>query len=258
VGSRRLRELLPVLQLRSGDKLGRRLRRVTRQLGDVRELDVLSMVIDELGLSRPHEQRALGLVKTEVERARDAARNKLQGSGVAAEAQHVADKLAEVLKHLGHDRDHEDDRTWRWVLEARVARRATAFERAMDAAGSVYLPERLHAVRIALKKLRYGAELAAEAIGRPDRKTLQALKKAQGLLGRMHDLQVLIDRVRSVQAALAPPDLNRWRDLDRLIRTLERSCRKLHAHYVRDRSKFVELSGRLAARSADSRSRKAG
>ena len=32
-------------------------------------------------------------------------------------------------------------------------------------AGAVYLPERLHAVRIAMKKLRYAMELAAEAAG---------------------------------------------------------------------------------------------
>ena len=36
---------------------------------------------------------------------------------------------------------------------------------ALDDAGAVYLPERLHAVRIALKKLRYALEARAEASG---------------------------------------------------------------------------------------------
>src|ERR1043165_3708140 len=50
VASRRLRELVPILQLEAGltRKLGRRLRRITKQLGAVRELDVLLLLIDEL------------------------------------------------------------------------------------------------------------------------------------------------------------------------------------------------------------------
>src|SRR5438045_809149 len=50
VASRRLREILPVLQLKPqlADRLGRRLKKVTAQLGEVRELDVLSTLIHEL------------------------------------------------------------------------------------------------------------------------------------------------------------------------------------------------------------------
>jgi hypothetical protein len=40
---------------------------------------------------------------------------------------------------------------------------------------------------------------------------VHALKRVQGLLGRMHDLQVLIERVREVQASLTPPSLAAWR-----------------------------------------------
>src|SRR6266704_224163 len=47
--SRRLRELIPVLQLdhNVARKLGRRLRKITRRLGAIRELDVLLLLIDE-------------------------------------------------------------------------------------------------------------------------------------------------------------------------------------------------------------------
>ena len=50
VASRRLREILPILQLERGvtRKLVRRLRKVTDRLGTVRELDVLSMHLQEL------------------------------------------------------------------------------------------------------------------------------------------------------------------------------------------------------------------
>jgi len=43
---------------------------------------------------------------------------------------------------------------------------------------------------------------------------LRTLRRGQEILGRMHDLQMLIDRVRDVQASLAPPSLAVWRELD--------------------------------------------
>src|SRR5437870_5584102 len=61
VASRRLRELLPVLQLdaEAARKLGKRLRKVTERLGSVRELDVLVHLIEEL--SRSSRFDAVGL-----------------------------------------------------------------------------------------------------------------------------------------------------------------------------------------------------
>jgi CHAD domain-containing protein len=53
VASRRIRELVPVLQLDAGRtrKLGRRLRKVTSRLGAMREFDVLLLLVDELHVS---------------------------------------------------------------------------------------------------------------------------------------------------------------------------------------------------------------
>jgi CHAD domain-containing protein len=120
----------------------------------------------------------------------------------------------------------------------------------VDEAGSMYLSERLHVVRIALKKLRYAVELGSEAAGAKPDGDLNALKRMQTLLGRLHDLQVLVDRVRSVQAALDPPDVVVWHDLDALIIALDRSCRRLHARYIRDRAQLVDICQRLAARNS--------
>jgi hypothetical protein len=57
VASRRLREILPVLELDPdvARRLGRRLRKVTERLGVVRELDVLSSLIEELHESGRHD-----------------------------------------------------------------------------------------------------------------------------------------------------------------------------------------------------------
>ena len=123
------------------------------------------------------------------------------------------------------------------------------------------MPERLHAVRIAMKKLRYAAELLAEGGGDRADVALKQLRRSQELLGQMHDLAVLLERVRSVQAALTPPNLALWRDLDALVVALENDCRRLHARYMRTRDAILEVTrawsgvdkGRTTTRAAESR-----
>src|SRR5918911_295918 len=72
VASRRLRELLRVVGLNHAltVKLGHQLRRITRRLGALRELDVVALLIDELHESRRCSPAALRLVADEVRRAR--------------------------------------------------------------------------------------------------------------------------------------------------------------------------------------------
>src|SRR5437868_9932798 len=79
VASRRLRELIPVLQLQPdiAKKLARRLRKVTERLGTARELDVTLLLIDELYESRPVHRAALDHLRIVVARDREAARKKL-------------------------------------------------------------------------------------------------------------------------------------------------------------------------------------
>ena len=120
----------------------------------------------------------------------------------------------------------------------------------------MYLPERLHEVRIALKKLRYGLEVAVEAEGLKDHADLRRLKQAQGVLGQMRDVQVLADHARQVQATVPSgragtsgtlARLSNWRELDGLIRSLEDECRRLHARFMRQRESLLALCDRLRA-----------
>jgi CHAD domain-containing protein len=253
VATRRLRELVPILQLDHdlAAKLGRRLRKVTVQLGSVRELDVLMLVVDELRESRRHSDRALTLVADAVSRDRARMRRRVLAKLPLGEMRRVARKFERTVDDLER-RDSESasaktaPRGWRWAIDARMATRAKALRAAMDDAGAVYLPERLHVVRIALKKLRYALELSAETSGLRSTPDLQLLKRAQALLGRMHDLQMFIARVRHVQASLAPPDLALWRELDELVASVENSCRRLHARYVRERPALDAICGRAA------------
>jgi CHAD domain-containing protein len=257
VASRRLRELLPILQLDPdvARKLRRRLRRVTARLGPVRELDVLMLLIDELTLSRPQHSDALSRVAMAVSAARDEAHDQLTIGSMRRATERLED-IADTLAHGGRSPAHASAarRTaesakaaaWRWVIAARVAHRASRLSVAIRDAGAVYLPERLHTVRIALKKLRYAVELSAESTGTKDAPDLRALKRAQEILGRMHDFQILIDRVRQVQATLVPPRLATWRALDALVTSLDEDCRVLHGRYMRTRSRLETIAERLS------------
>jgi CHAD domain-containing protein len=249
VASRRLRELIPVLQLESGTarKLGRRLRKVTTRLGTVRELDVLRLLIDELHVSRRRSSAALGRVGMTVSKARDEARKRLLAHLPTAEIRRLARKLNRIAAELQHAESASSKtaaRRWRWAVDARVARRASRLSGAVVDAGALYLPERLHAVRIAVKKLRYAVELWTEAASEPARADLRVLKRGQELLGRMRDLQVLIDRVRRTQASLTPPSVTVWRGLDALMSSLEDDCRRLHARYMRTRDALRAVAAR--------------
>ena len=265
VASRRLRELLPLLQLDGhvGQKLGKRLRKVTRWLGRARELDAILKLLDsDLGTATPQAQ---GRLRSALGARREQARARLAAKPVTNDLQRIGRKLAGVAEKLDAADEQRaaagrtSDRQWRWAVDARVAHRAGALRTAIAEAGAVYLPERLHEVRIALKKLRYGLEVAVEADGLKDHADLRKLKQVQRVLGQMRDLQVLADHARQVQATVPSgragnsgtlARLSTWRELDGLIRSLEDECRRRHARFMRQRESLLALCDRLRAVSA--------
>jgi CHAD domain-containing protein len=102
----------------------------------------------------------------------------------------------------------------------------------MDEAGHMYDPERLHAVRISAKKLRYGLELAADSGLKAALPHVRAIKRVQDMLGRLHDLQVLLMHVVAVQAEPHSRSVARREALEDLARHVEDQCRHLHGRYV--------------------------
>jgi triphosphatase len=263
VASRRLREVLPVLQLDAAvaSHLGRRLRKVTRRLGTVRELDALLVLVDAYQESAGDDARALTRVVSAIGQERSAARDRLLARLPVTQLRRLASKLEKAAGALiDRETARGTARGWRWAIDARVAHRAALLKRSIETAGSVFLPGRVHEVRIAIKKLRYSVELEGELS--PDKSwshDLATLKRTQDLLGRLHDRQVLIERVRQVQASLTPPDLVVWRGLGSLVTTIENTCRRLHARYVRDAVALVALCDRVPGRTSGApRARRAG
>jgi CHAD domain-containing protein len=249
VASRRLREILPVLQLKPGlaDRLGRRLKKVTAQLGAVRELDVLADLMEELKVAGRCDREALRHVALAIGDGRGQARDRLYAKLPIRELERIARKLD---KAGGDLRDRKPSRGWQWAVDARVSRRVGTLTDALDAAGSLYLPERLHHVRIALKKFRYALEVAGEAAGTKQSPDLRALKRHQDALGRLHDVQVLVDRVREMQPWIAAPDFSMWQKTDALIAWLEDDCRRQHAKFLRQRRSLRAICERVS-RAAD-------
>jgi len=251
VASRRLRELLPILRLdgRTVLKLDCALRRVTKRLGAVRDLDVLMMLIEELRNDRRYSKPALDEVQASVEDRRAQARDRLKERLSPAKLQKISRRLKRVTKHLeagdAGPREAANGRRARetsWAVDARCARRAARVREAIDAAGIVYAAGPLHQLRIALKKFRFALELKAQLDQNAAVRDITALKSSQDLLGRLHDLQVLVEHARDIQATRLFADPAGWRELGSLVRVLERDCRTLHARYVRDAASLADLA----------------
>jgi CHAD domain-containing protein len=257
VACRRLRELLPILRIEAGStaKVLRRLRTGGRALGTIRELDVLHLLIEELHESGRCDASTARIVIDEVRSERERVWRKVSSGDTFDDLRRAARKLDRIASELRREqRESVQGSGWRWALEARVAVRAAMLKRAIGSAGAVYLPERLHRVRIAVKKLRYSVELSAEATQQPQTADLRTLKHGQELLGRLRDLQVLGDYIRRVQGSLPAADSASARQLEALGSSVEDSCRRLHARYVRERADLTGVCERLRARALQKRS----
>ncbi len=252
VASRRLRELLPILAVepRTADSLGRRLRKVTKRLGAVREPDALLELLGRLRELHRYDDRALARTIAAITDERSKALNRLQTRLPTGELRRIAAKFEKIQAALTQrGAKAAPRRAWSWAIDARAAQRARALKAAVEDAGPLYLPDRLHHVRIALKKLRYAVELEGDVS--PDRQwrvDIAALKRTQDLLGRLRDRQVLIERVREVQTSLQPADLSVWRNLDDLMAAVEKDCRRLHARYLHEAPVLLAMCDRVGGR----------
>ena len=242
VATRRLREAVPVLTTGTkGAKTGkarRKIRRLTRALGTVRELDVTMGILDELAQRPGIPRNALEDVRAHVLNEREEQRKVMLERLGEVNAQKLSRRLHAVATALSNG---EPD-AWRERLAGRLSTRAKRFANAVQDAGHIYTPERLHRVRISAKKLRYALEIAADGGVVAAQPLVNLLKRAQDTLGRLHDLQVLQHHVADVQAA--PPARRAATNgaLEAITRALEADCRHLHARYLASSAALLEVS----------------
>ena len=250
VATRRLREALPLVMSGSrGRKLERTVRRLTRALGPVRELDVALEMLGALTAGGDAPRGAIATLRRLVRQERHRLHAEMSRR-VARVDFHKLRRRAVTAASKGRGkaaagRVRDPKRTVAAML--RAARRAVRLRNAIENAAGLYLPDRLHAVRIAVKRLRYAMEVSLELSGLGGSARIRTLREAQDLLGRMHDHEVLIARVRALQGSPKAPNLRASADFDRIVRLLETECRQIHGHYVTLRRKLLPVCDRAAA-----------
>ena len=247
VATRRLRAALPLFGAgRKAEKVARCVRRLTRLLGPARELDVSLLILDELEKSDDVPRAAINRLRLSIADERRRLQEHVRERLEQFDIQKVRKRAIAVARKGAEEKTPRDAEAAAWARE-RTTRRAQRLTAAIEHAAGMYLPDRLHYVRIAIKKLRYTLELdAGSRHGRPrNAAALRSLRHMQDLLGRMHDLEVLIARTRSIQSSPGASTLKMSADLDRLVRRLETECRQLHGHYMAGRPKLIALCDRL-------------
>ena len=249
VATRRLRAALPIVSRGSKSrKLTKPISRLTRALGLVRELDVALLNLEELAADASVPVEGIGLLRTILEEERRRLCADMVKQIERTDLERVERKALAAARRF-HDAGEaaRGDANRSREVGKKAARRAIALQTAIENAGGIYLPDRLHQVRIAVKKLRYVLEIAKELSRSRASARLRTLKTAQDLLGRMHDLEVLIMRIRALQGSDRAPALKVSADLDRLVRRLEMECRQLHVQYIGFTKKLLELCDHVAA-----------
>lgn len=248
IASRRIREALPIVAAGARRskvrKLNRRVRDITRRLGPIRELDVELGMIEAGDTSGAPHRRALAMVRREVASRRRVLREGLTRRDVA-DVDKLIKKLDRISQSGGAGRAKESD-PWRAVLAARTLRRTKQLKSAVEDAGPLYVPEPIHAVRVATKKLRYVLEIAHEAGFAQGGASVKFLKRQQDRLGRLQDLQLLLNHVRDVGSS--SEGAAQLAELTTYAASIEPECHRLHAEFVGERESLLKLTKEVRQR----------
>ena len=247
VASRRIREALPIVGVAAPPakvkKLGKKMRALTRYLGPIRELDVELDLLETRAKTAGTSARAIEMVRREVAARRQALREKLADDAPVDDLRKLLKKLDRIAAKGSRTKqgkaEAKFDAQWRGVLATRLMRRAKVLGAAIEDAGALYTPERLHDVRISTKKLRYTLEIARDAGITAAASLLRTMKRQQDRLGRLHDLQMLLKHVRETETM--PGIVSRVSDLSAYADSLDRECRRLHADFVEHRSELIAV-----------------
>ena len=144
--TRRLRELAPLLAAEIGSAVvGEtrvRLRRVGRALGPVREIDVALGLVGEWVADDRARQDAVEGLRQHLLDAGAVARERMTGQVESAQAA----TLARRMQAIGSALSASTTGIWSRTLSLRMTRRAQHLREVVEAAGALYLPDRVQAV----------------------------------------------------------------------------------------------------------------
>jgi CHAD domain-containing protein len=262
IATRRIREVLPLLGDRKRRKniedLHARFKRLGRSLGRVRDADVRIALLASLETRMPHAAPSLVLLRQQREHERLELLRKLIKRLERLEAVRLIEMLDE--HHLTFPGtlawSARAGRSWHRDLRYTLTQRARATAEAIDYATGVYFPDRAHAARIAIKKLRYAMEIAHET-GAGDRTAaIRELKKTQDLLGDLHDRQELIDNLTgSVAADQSAGQSEEAAQISLVKQVIDAECHDLHTRYLARRAPVKDICREEWDRAASHRTR---
>ena len=203
VAMRRLREVLPLLWLSHPDEANewrKRARKVRQRLGRVRELDVIRAQLEVLEERVPLIITTIAHARATLRAQQERRRRRLIKALEKVTVGHLCMVSGRDARLLARLRPYATAKAARRVLRLRIGEHTQAVSAAVERSAGLYFPNRLHAVRVAVKKLRYSVEVAeAIALWRPPR-LLQDLRAIQTRLGALHDEQVLLDALDELAA----------------------------------------------------------
>ena len=230
VATRRLREVLPLL-VEETDPMLATIRTAGRALGRARDVDVLAAMLVRAETRMPSAALAVVLARQRIAARQQRSRRRMikRFESLALEHLQLADASTAAFGRLRERLLNG----WKGTLRSRIEQRAEALSMAVESAGGVYFPNRVHRVRIATKKLRYVVEVADQTGMWRAGAMLHDLRHIQSSLGELHDLQVVDDLMSELEG-----DAHVNGHIADLRAGLQADIAELHRHYVGRRERL--------------------
>jgi CHAD domain-containing protein len=193
VAGRRLLASLNLVLAASGQDSGkalRRLKRVVKKLGVLRDLQVQLRILESIHLKTDTEAFRSYLASEERKE-----RRKLKGYLRLERRKKVRDSLKSMLNRTDRHLDVLSESTVRARVRTAIRSHRASFREAQRNE-STSNPNLLHAARISARKLRYSLEAAEPVLGPASKAELELLQRKQTELGHIRDLYVARQRYR--------------------------------------------------------------
>jgi CHAD domain-containing protein len=218
VASRRLRAVLayfdPVLPAGICQKFQEQVRNVTLALGNSRDLDIQMQALRRFQLMREGESRLAGLdeLLTALERQRSQSGEEVRTLIHLFKANTAVATASEVLKRLAVEPMNQPSTPLRLLADQAIRTRLRRLISFTDVMRDPQQIEKLHAMRIAAKRLRYTLEIFAPLETNGFKPWLKRVRGVQEMLGAIHDCDAwdVLLKSQSVTGAGYPPGIQLW------------------------------------------------
>ena len=203
VATRRSRSLFNLIgeyyQAKTVARIESELRSIARALGAIRDLDVLTLDLQEFSSTQSAELRvAMVAVIDRLDRRRRNRRKRLNSLFDSNRYARVLWRFESFSKKTGKGarrlKKREQPHQLRHVLPLLLHERM-ALVKAYDSVLPAQDIETLHALRVEFKQLRYALEFFLPILGSPAQSFLSKVKEIQVVLGRINDISVFTETV---------------------------------------------------------------